>query len=426
MSRWFTTFVDTSSFFLLLTALCAMFSLALEKRDRFWVRFLTGLLTGTLISGFIPSESASLFPIELFLAALFIFWCRNVTFQDSLYCAVCAYATQHFGWSIYDLFCRVQGLSTPRPSQAGLAHWVINIAVYILFYWLFARRLADGKRYYVDVKHSIFSAVLVLVVVLVLNQAGQSAYVEEGKRLYFICRAYAMFCCAFFLGMQVSQVRQAQLQAKLAFERQLAREQQEQYELTRETIDLINRKCHDLKHQVAALRTCVPEAQRERYLSELERCVQIYDSTLKTGSEILDTVLTEKSLYCEAHQITMTCIADGERLSFMDPMDIFTIFGNAIDNAIESVSKVPDPEKRVISVSVQARSGLIVFQFENYYEHELSFMNGLPQTTKLETANHGFGLRSIRYTVGKYGGFMTIHPENNLFLLCISIPIPEL
>lgn len=424
MNGWFAEFIDTSSFFLTMAVLCTMFSLSLEKRDRFRLRFLSGLLAGLLISGLIPSESAGLFPTELVLAAFFVFWCRAVTFQDSLYCAVCAYATQHFGWSIYDLVCRAQGLATPRPSQSGLSHWIINLLVYILFYWLFARHLADGKRYYVDGKHSVFSAILLLTVVLVLNQAGQRAYVEEGKKLYFICRVYAMFCCAFFLGMQVSQVRQAQLQAKLAFERQLAREQREQYELTKENIDLINQKCHDLKHQVTALRTCVPEGQREQYLSELERCVQIYDSTLKTGSEVLDTVLTEKSLYCEAHHITMTCIADGGQLSFLDPMDVFTIFGNAMDNAIESVSQLPDAEKRVISISIQARSGLVILQFENYYEQDLSFSDGLPQTTKAETANHGFGLRSIRYTVEKYGGCMTIRPENNLFLLCISIPIP--
>ena len=195
--------------------------------------------------------------------------------------------------------------------------------------------------------------------------------------------------------------------------------------LTGETIDLINRKCHDLKHQVAALRSCVPADQRERYLTELDRCVRIYDASLKTGSEVLDTVLTEKSLYCEAHQITLTCIADGAQLSFLDPVDVYTIFGNALDNAIEGVSRVEDTEKRVASVSVTARSGLVIFQFENYYEGELAFRGGLPQTTKEQDGGHGLGLRSIQYTVEKYGGYMTIHPEGNVFLLRVSIPIPE-
>lgn len=54
----------------------------------------------------------------------------------------------------------------------------------------------------------------------------------------------------------------------------------------------------------------IPEREREDYLDEIERSIQIYDSTIETGNEVLDTVLTEKSLYCEQHQITMTCVAD--------------------------------------------------------------------------------------------------------------------
>lgn len=92
--------------------------------------------------------------------------------------------------------------------------------------------------------------------------------------------------------------------------------------------------------------------------------------------------------------------------------------------AIESVSRVDDPEKRVAAVSVTARSGLLVFQFENYYEGTLTFDGDFPQATEKQDGEHGFGLRSIQYAVEKYGGSMTVHPEGNLFLLRMSIPIP--
>lgn len=425
MSPWLASFLKQSRFFVEMTALCLLYSLSLEKRDRFLLRLALGAVGGILISGLIPLGDIPLFIEGLLLSAALVTLCRRVPFQDGLYCAACAYGTQHVAFSAYDLLCSLSG--NVRPGPADLTVWgiVLHVVTYSLFYWLFARHLADGRRYCVDVKRSIFSAVMLLAVVLVLSLATAAAYVPDGRVLYMICRAYAMFCCVFFLGMQVSQVKQSRLQEKLAFEQQLARQQREQYELSRETIDLINRKCHDLKHQVAALRSCVPADQRERYLTELDRCVRIYDASLKTGSEVLDTVLTEKSLYCEAHQITLTCIADGAQLSFLDPVDVYTIFGNALDNAIEGVSRVEDTEKRVASVSVTARSGLVIFQFENYYEGELAFRGGLPQTTKEQDGGHGLGLRSIQYTVEKYGGYMTIHPEGNVFLLRVSIPIPE-
>lgn len=152
--------------------------------------------------------------------------------------------------------------------------------------------------------------------------------------------------------------------------------------------------------------------------------MQIYDSIIQTGNEVLDAILTEKKLYCETHQITMTCMADGAQLSFLDPVDLYIIFGNALDNAIESVVHLADPDKRVISVSVRAKSGLAILRFENYYDRPLQFKDGLPQTTKERKEEHGFGLKSIRHILEKYGGRMTIHPDGELFVLSASIPIP--
>ena len=169
----------------------------------------------------------------------------------------------------------------------------------------------------------------------------------------------------------------------------------------------------------------IPEREKEDYLDEIERSIQIYDSTIETGNEVLDTVLTEKSLYCEQHQITMTCVADGSKLGFLDGVDVYAIFGNALDNAIESVSALDDPEKRAIAVSVWTKSGLLLIQVENYFEGQLHFENGLPLTTKADKSSHGFGIRSIGYTVKKYGGHLTISAEDHLFLLSISIPLPQ-
>ncbi len=76
-------------------------------------------------------------------------------------------------------------------------------------------------------------------------------------------------------------------------------------------------------------------AEREKNLKELEQSIRIYDSIVKTGNEILDTLLSEKSLICEARDITIHCVIDGKKLFFMDSIDIYALFGNAIDNAIE-------------------------------------------------------------------------------------------
>ena len=148
----------------------------------------------------------------------------------------------------------------------------------------------------------------------------------------------------------------------------------------------------------------------------------IYDSMVETGNSTIDTVLTEKSLICERSQIVLTCIADGKCLDFMDTIDLYTIFGNLLDNAIECVRELEDPRKRIISISIFSRANFVFIQCENYYERELVLVNGLPKSTKAPDGFHGFGINGIRQAAEKYDGFITLDTANHIFSLRITIP----
>ena len=108
----------------------------------------------------------------------------------------------------------------------------------------------------------------------------------------------------------------------------------------------------------------------------------------------------------------------------MDAVDLYTIFGNALDNAIESVTAIPDPERRVIAVTVYTRSSLLLIQLENYYEQPLTFAGRSPRhhqgAKRLPRLRYE---ESIQYTAEKYGGIMTVHAEDHLFILRVSIPM---
>ena len=123
----------------------------------------------------------------------------------------------------------------------------------------------------------------------------------------------------------------------------LLEKEQEQYRLSRENIAIINQKCHDLKHQLRAIRKST-EADKNQYIKEVEESIKIYEAIVKTGNEVLDTILTEKSLYCKERGIVVSCVADGALLSFMHTMDLYSLFGNALDNAIEAVEKIETEE----------------------------------------------------------------------------------
>ena len=196
-----------------------------------------------------------------------------------------------------------------------------------------------------------------------------------------------------------------------------------QYVQSKESIELINYKYHDLKHQIAVLRSEEDPQKREAFLDEMEEEIRQYEAQNKTGNKVLDTVLTSKSLYCNKNGITFTCVADGTLLNFMAEMDISALFGNILDNAIEGAEKIPEKEKRLIHLSVAEQKSFLRIRVENYCEEKIVFKNGIPQTTKKDKRFHGFGMKSIQSTVKKYGGSVTAGVRDNWFELRILIPL---
>jgi sensor histidine kinase regulating citrate/malate metabolism len=165
---------------------------------------------------------------------------------------------------------------------------------------------------------------------------------------------------------QQEQQSLMQLRHELGAMQNILHRQYEQYKMSKDNIDTLNRKYHDMKYQITAIRNESSPEIRDKYLEEMESGIKVYEAQNKTGNSVLDTVLTGKSLYCIKHGITLTCMAEGTLLNFMNVIDICTIFGNALDNAIEYVEKISDEGKRLINLAVYAKGELLLLRFENY------------------------------------------------------------
>ena len=206
---------------------------------------------------------------------------------------------------------------------------------------------------------------------------------------------------------------------------QLRAGEERQYELDRSAMEMINIKCHDLKHRLIALRDMHGEEQA-RALQDVENAANIYDAVVQTGCKPLDLIIKNKVLLCEKYGIRFFYMADGEKLSFMSAVDIYSLFGNALDNAIAASQQVEDESRRLINLAVAARGRLLPIHVENYTAQEPAIgADGLPRTTKADAANHGFGMISMRRTAESYGGVMSVSCKNHIFSLDMTIPIKK-
>lgn len=227
--------------------------------------------------------------------------------------------------------------------------------------------------------------------------------------------------------LQAHHVQLQALEARLEMSKleNMLQMQYNNYRISEESIALVNQKYHDLKHHIALLRSQLSAGEKLECLDRMEQEIRSYEAQNKTGNQVLDTILTAKSAQCQREGITLTCVADGQALDFMHPMDLSALFGNALDNAMEGVRKLDDPEKRLIHLSVARQKGFLRIRVENCYAGGLDLNAGMPATTKQDKRYHGFGLKSIQAIAAKYGGSVTIGSKDGWFELRILFPISE-
>lgn len=357
----------------------------------------------------------------------FIFCTAEISLIDAGYFGAIAFVMAEFMASFeWQVACYFDLGETPWHAGSILALVFIYAVIFIFLYRILSKHIPKDGRMNISRKEYLSAVLIGIAVFAVSNISFLSANTPFSSEYSFeigsirtivdaggiaILYAHLIQCCELRVRQELEAVQN------------VLQNQYIQYKQSRESIELINYKYHDLKHQIAVLRSENDPEKREAFLKHMEDEIRQYEAQNKTGNKVLDTVLTTKSLYCAKHGITFTCVADGTLLDFMDVMDICSIFGNALDNAIECELKIPDREKRLIHVTVSRQKNFLILKFENYYESELSYKEGKLVTTKQEKDFHGYGLKSIQYTVTRYDGAMSIETKDHWFDLKILIPI---
>jgi hypothetical protein len=368
--------------------------------------------------------------VAFLLMLLLIYSCCRLSVMESAYYAVIAFLIAEFSaslvWQILQYF--VPDLLWKYTWQELVIVLVVYKVINGMFFLLMRNRVPEDGYLELDVK-SFFSALMIGVAAFAVsnlsfvtkNTPFSGSYAMEIANI----RTIIDFAGITMLYAHMLHCSEQKIKRELEAVQNALQTQYKQYKQWRDSINLINIKYHDLKHQIEFLRHEKDEAKRDDYLNQMEDEIRAYELQNKTGNSVLDTVLTGKSLYCNKHGITLTTVVDGALLDFLNAMDICSIFGNALDNAIESELKIPTKDKRLIHLTVTKQKSFLFIRFENYYEGSLKYMeNGSIATTKREKGFHGYGIKSIQYTVNKYDGAVDINAKNNWFDMQILIPIP--
>ena len=387
-------------------------------------------LTGDLPVGwFLPCILVSVLIMFGFLAS-----CCKIPLRNAAYCCVRAFIISEFAASLeWQLYSYYRHAVQDEAAGSYLIRWTFLLGTYLVVFgvvWLlyFRRKNSDMALQSAQLTtRELWSCVAIGVAIYGLSNlsyvTGNTPF--SGQGVYEIFNIRTLVDLGGIAILYAYHIQLSELHARREVDalQNVLHAQYTQYQQSQESIELINRKYHDLKHQIAVLRAEADTEKKNAYLDRMEEEIRAYEAQNKTGNQVLDTVLTSKSLYCQQHNIALTCVVDGTLLNFMDEMDLCTLFGNALDNAIESVEKVRDLEKRLIHLSVARQKAFVHIRLENTYAGELKFEGDLPVTTKADSRNHGYGLKSIRQTAKKYGGSATVAARGEWFELRVLTPL---
>lgn len=238
---------------------------------------------------------------------------------------------------------------------------------------------------------------------------------EDTAIVYPICGAsiFSSFGCMYLAAYIYDSMQTAYRVQQMETQRNYYRERIKDEERVRSVY-------HDLKNHLLVLESGQTTEAARQMAQTLRSQIADYEDYVHTGNEFLDIILRNKAANAREKQIDFSAMVDFNGIDFMEPFDISTIFGNALDNAIEASEKLPE-ELRLITVRAESIRDMLVITVENHTLPDASPVEG---TTKKDRFIHGFGIPNIKNAVEKYGGQCSFRQENGTYLLKIIIPLP--
>lgn len=365
--------------------------------------------------------------LAIFVQFFFIALCADIPLRGAIYCTSAAFLHAEFAasleWQLHTWMSR----HFPIGDRWLLILIVVYTVVFLYFFYNSRQHITEDFLKSLT-RQEVMSVIIIALLTFVFSNlsfiiAGSPFSGRVMEDIFTIRTLADGFGIAVFAGLQ-SSISERLAQKELYSIRHVLDSQYEQFRNYQESEEMLHMMQHDLKHQIEGLRGETNEKKRQAWLDEMENELDKWWLPQRTGNPVFDTILS--ATYRKARQldVRITCVADGSLLSTLHVADICTIFGNALDNAMESVVMIAEPERRLIHVSVSAQKGFIFITVANTLGTALiEAENNTLLTTKRDKKNHGYGLKGIKYVVGKYGGNVSYKAEDGWFRLNILIPM---
>ena len=304
---------------------------------------------------------------------------------------------------------------------------LIQWAVYALFFFYIHKMIKIDKLHHIEAVEWMVLA-FSFATAFYIKQALPTATSKEGEHIELTVFSVILNIAVIaFLGSFERYTHEKRRSEEMRLQEAMNQAYFKNLDLKKQRDEDVRRLHHDMKNHLLAIEK-MSEGGSERvneYIVSLIGELEPYEKIVETGNELLNGILSEKLATAKLKNISLEIQADCSRIGFVSDTDLCTIFGNALDNAIEACEKVEPAEDRVIRVKSEALAGQEFITVTNSCVGTVDVRGGIPLTTKKDKNLHGIGIRSMKRTLEKYNGDLHMKTENGRFTLTVIIPFEQ-
>ncbi len=304
-----------------------------------------------------------------------------------------------------------------------------NLFKFVIWWsiWLICRKFMKSNRYELSVKMWTLIGILALlpfaatVAAVTLTNENWRIAREAMLSVTVLPFAFISSLSLLFTVTVLAKNEKALKENKLYEMRNIYYKNLEQEQLQ------VRRLRHDMANHMMAIDGLLKEGKfgrAEEYINSLKSSPGMLSMKRWCSNDIINSLLAGKSAVMESSNISYNFKVSLPDNLPIEGLDICSLIGNALDNAIEASLKL-NPEDRHISLNLIVQRGMFILNSVNSTPPVQGTKNGRFLTSKSDKSMHGFGLENMRFIADKYCGTMEIQTENNKFDLLVTLPVDD-
>ncbi|MCM1050217.1 MAG: GHKL domain-containing protein [Clostridiales bacterium] len=290
---------------------------------------------------------------------------------------------------------------------------VFSKLVLIFFYYALLKRL--WKK---DYRQSRTQVILYLVMFLytTFNFIILATAVTRKADYFLLC---ANLCCVVFANLYLFYALKVEdeknsMEFQIAMMKQQESLQFEHYERQREKYGRSIEVLHDVSKHLRSIEELYQAGMMEKAMEYTKQIGSILKPLVPeeySDNPMLNILLADRKQAVESMGIRFVVKVESTGLGFIEPVDVTTLFGNLLENAMQAVLKCSG--ERYIKVHIKNYNEMLSIRIENSVEKEVRIKNGKPVSTGGKGT--GIGCLNVQRCVEKYGGSVLYKNGNGKF-----------